>query len=225
MGFFRKRTVDTDQQQGLPHVAGDNGASEDLLPTTSAAAGGVTEPTSQTQTAPAPSPEPSLASSVDAPAMTEASSDDQVTRSMFITLAATCKEAGLLFDRCFEKMQASENAATVARTGYANGYPQAEASIRSFASMAATWESELISLLKELRELSIRGRRVSSDFMFLAGGPDGDTKTALSWCFDHVDEATINSWIADRPYVELDFGLTKASFIEMSNKLYVALNT
>lgn len=224
MGLFRKRAVDTNQQQDPPNVAGGNGVSEDLPPRTSAAADGVTEPAPQTQTSPAPSPEPNLAS-VDAPAMTEVSPDDQVTRSMFITLAATCKEAGLLFDRCFEKMQMSENAATVARTGYANGYPQAEASIRSFASMAATWESELISLLNELRELSIRGRRMSSDFMFLAGGPDGDTKTALSWCFDHVDEATINSWIADRPYVELDFGLTKASFIEMSNKLYAALNT
>lgn len=172
-----------------------------------------------------PTPEPPPASTPeDLPATAITGRDDEVTKASFYALAAATKEAGELFDRCYEKAELSDKAATVARTGQVNEVQQHEYSIRSFASMAATSESELISLLRELRGLSSQSRRLLSDFKFLAGGPAGDLRTAVKWCSAHdISQEMIHSMLKDTPYAQLDFGLTMASFLELSNKLFVFL--
>lgn len=167
--------------------------------------------------APPTVPEPASSTPPGDRPTTAVGSEDEAIGSLLFAAAASIKEAGELFDRCYEKAVFSDGAATVARTGYANGVRQAEASIRSFASMAQASERELALLLQELRELAARGRNQYGDFVFMAGG----LEAAARWAVEHdIDPEMTESMVNDRWYIQLDFGLTVASFIAQSNKLY-----
>lgn len=220
MGLFRnKARADTRQQQpGAPAaVAGNQEAVAKRQEVADEPDG---HDLSTPPTVPAPDPG-SSATLMDPPSTTVADADEDTIRTMFFALADICKEAGLLFDRCFEKAESIDKAAAVVRTGYVNGNPANEASIRDHASMAEKWEEELVALLHDLRALSTMGRLMGRDFRVAAGAPSGDWQSALRWCFEHgIDSGAVKSMVDDRTYVMADFGLTKASFFEQSDKLY-----
>jgi hypothetical protein len=147
-----------------------------------------------------------------------------MTKEMAYSLAAMCKEASRLYDECIEKADNSEKARAMSQTEYVNGVQQHPISKRAFASMADGLERELTPLLQQLHELSAKGEGVWSNFMFLAGGPNSDFSTAITWCTEHgIDSNTVSAIAVDGLFLRCDFGLTKASFLKENDRLTAAM--
>jgi hypothetical protein len=155
-----------------------------------------------------------------------ASSEDKMTTEMAYSLAAMCQEASRLYDACIEKADTSERARAMSQTEYVNGVQQHPISKRSFANMADKLEGELTSLLHQLHELSAKSQSVWSDFMFLAGGPNSDFRTAMMWCAEHgIDSNTVSTIAVQGLFLRCDFGLTMASFLKENDRLAAAMES
>jgi hypothetical protein len=145
-------------------------------------------------------------------------------KEMAYSLAAMCEEASRLYEECIEKADNSEKARAMSQTEYVNGVQQHPISKRNFASMADRLEGELTSLLQKLQELSTKGQRMWSDFMFLAGGPNSDFSTAMIWCAEHGIDS-VSTIAVNGLFLRCDFGLTKASFLKENERLTAALES
>lgn len=155
-----------------------------------------------------------------------ANSEDELAKETAYSLAAMCEEASRLYNECIDKADKSEKARAMAQTDYVNGVQQHPLSKQSFAGMADRLEGELTSLLRELHELSAKGQRVWSNFMFLAGGPDSDFSTAMMWCTQHgIDSSTVSAIAVNGLFLRCDFGLTKASFLTANDRLAAAMKS
>jgi hypothetical protein len=181
------------------------------------------EPAPTPAAAPAPAPATSAAPAASA---VPATSEEEMTKEMAYSLAAMCEEASRLYDECIDKADKSERARAMSQTDYVNGVQQHHLSKQSFAGMADRLEGELTSLLKELHELSAKGERTWSDFMFLAGGPNSDFSTAMLWCAQHgIDSSSVSTIAVQGLFLRCDFGLTKASFLKENDRLNAALES
>lgn len=240
MSLFRKKPSPTPPQPPAPQpsraVDGIRGSNPIGQPSAAGPSNPVVDSTArQPLTGPAPVTAESASAAAaaaaavapaPAPAATVAGSEEEMIKSVFYALAATCKEAGELYDKCFEKAESSDKFYAISQMEYVNGVQQHEYSKQSFASMARESERELISLLRELRQLATKGRGLRSDFRFLAGGPSEDWMTALEWCVEHdIDSEVIGRQMNDAWYVLMDFGSTMESFVEESNKLYALIQS
>lgn len=175
---------------------------------------------------PAPTAEPPAAPASPAVPAAPANSEEEMTKEIAYSLAAMCKEASRLYDECIEKADNSEKARIMSQTEYVNGVQQHPISKRNFASMAEALEAELTPLLQNLRELSVKGESVWSNFMFLAGGPNSDFSTALMWCNEHgIDPSTVSTIAVDGLFLRCNFGLTKESFLKENDRLTAAMES
>ncbi|HEY1704272.1 MAG TPA: hypothetical protein VGG75_31645 [Trebonia sp.] len=150
----------------------------------------------------------------------------EMTKELAYSLAAMCQEAYQLYDKCIEKADTSEKARAMSQTDYVDGVQQHPISKQSFASMAGNLEGELASLLQALHELSVKGQGAWSDFLFMAGGPNSDLSTAITWASEHgIDSNTISAIAVNGLFLRCNFGLTKASFLAENDRLNAAMES
>ena len=154
------------------------------------------------------------------------SPEDEMTKEMAYSLAAICQEAKRLYDECIDRADKSERARVMSETEFVNGVQQHPISKQSFAGLAVSMESELTTLLQQLRELSIKGESVWNDFMFLAGGAGADFTTAMLWSAQHgVDGSTVSTIAVQGLFLRWNFGLTKAAFLEANDRFSEVLES
>lgn len=140
-------------------------------------------------------------------------------------LYLSLKDVSSKYEACLAQADRVEKGYSMSEAEFVNGVRQQESSRNAFRQHAARGESELGSMLGDLRKATVDAADQWRDLVFLLPGEEGDVMKIANWCMaSGVDSEVMSSVVASGVLLHADFGTTRSSFWAENQRLTSAAN-